>query len=136
MIGCVPCIEVLLRSPQTEVDAICDSNATALLEAIRINSVSAVRALVAPPAPLASVRPFTDQKDSVMPLIEALRQGAYDCIAPLVEAGAPLNPVQGSYNWHGPLTSAHHNWYVPLQKAIDGCESEEIKKCKEKLPTF
>lgn len=51
------------------------------------------------------------------PLIEALRRRAYDCVASLVEAGAPVNPVQGIYQCSFPLTLA-----------IDGCEFEDGEK--------
>ena len=92
MVGCVPCIEALLRSPNTKVDAVCDSGSSALLEAVRVKSVAAVRALLAPPAS-ASVAVLPHKYDPPAPLNEALKVGAYDCIEPLVEAGAPLNPT-------------------------------------------
>ena len=92
MVGCVPCIEALLRSPNTKVDAVCDSGSSALLEAVRIKSVAAVRSLLAPPAS-ASAAVLASEYNPLAPLNEALKAGAYDCIEPLVGAGALLNPA-------------------------------------------
>ena len=95
MVGCVSCIMALLCSPAmaTNVDATCDGKSTALLEAVRVNSESAVRALLAAGA---SVLRLTNGDRTAAPLIVAVKAGAYDCIAPLVKAGAVLNPAPAS----------------------------------------
>lgn len=91
MAGCLSCIQTLLHSPGTKVDAICDRNSTALLEAVRINAAAVVGALLAPPAS-ASVQLVRDEPGPRSALVQAVKAGAYDCITPLVEAGASLNP--------------------------------------------
>ena len=109
MVGCVPCIEALLRSPNTMVNAVCDSGSSALLEAVRVKSVAAVRALLGSPASSASVAVLVASSsvtllrpheiEPLAPLNEAVKAGPYDCIEPLVEGGALVNP--------GPCTHEH-----------------------------
>eukprot|EP00752_Nemacystus_decipiens_P005399 g4895.t1 len=98
MIGCVPCIEILLRSPtrSVDMDAVRAQQNAALVEAARINSETSVRALLgAAPASTseASVEGQGSESRLGPALIAAARSGSYDCITPLVEAGAVLNPV-------------------------------------------
>jgi len=100
MVGCVSCIETLLRPPTSaKVDAICGGS-TALLEAVRVNSEAAVRALLLSKA---SVAQLTNESRPLAPLIEAVKSGAYDCIIPLVEAGAALTTDFDGPSYCSPL---------------------------------
>ena len=71
-VGSVPCIEALLRSPNTKVNAVCDSRSTALLEAVRAKSAAVVRTLTAPPAS-ASVAGLAGKPEPLAPLNEAVK---------------------------------------------------------------
>ena len=93
MVGCVPCIEALLRSPtRASTEAVCAQRSAALVEAARIDSETSVRALLGLAfASVAQVGGETSELRLGPALIEAVKGGAYDCITLLVEAGATPN---------------------------------------------
>lgn len=120
MAGCAPCIKALLRSPASGAStdsadaAVCKRRSSALVEAVKVNSETSVRTLLGPvsASSAASVDGLADESGLESALIEAVKARACDCIAPLVEAGAVLNPAVDA-----PGYSCRK---IPLIKAVGG----------------